>query len=607
MSGATIGAAVDDPRKVMASRLRKVLIGAPLGVLALGSVATQVTAWKLGYHAALGAPVFAHVYWPWEYLTWRSASWAPNAVQALGLGKQAAGSTAGLGMALVAVAGSHKKPKKHDDVHGTARFASQKEVRDARLLPSRIGDEHPGLYVGAWTHRNGSLEYLRHRGAQHILGVGPMRSGKTHGLVVPNLLSWGGSALIYDPKGELWGFTAGWRALEGKNRVIHWEIAAIDGTASYNFIEDCVRLGTDHEYADMASLIEAVVDPTGAGLEGHFDPTAAAMLTGIALHVSYEKRAAGKVACLADVLHALSDPDRKPDALYKSMVENRHVHGVRHDLIARTGTSMASKDAKERSGVLSTCERMLRQLNDPILARNTSRCDFRIRDLMDADRPVSLYITLKDKDRLRLRPMLRLFMTRMMDELCSVDMKPGQEAHRHKLLLMMDEFPSLGRMDTFVSSLARCPGYGIRAFLLVQDRNQLVLEYTKDETVSAMCHIRVSYAPNSLPTAEWVAEMAGTATVNKEDVSESGGSGSKTTSSRSFHTVSRKLLNPDEVMRLKQPIYDGDKVIAPGHSLVMMAGELPIMATQSLYFLDPEFLRRQGLTPPLLPGTKVAP
>ncbi len=595
MSG-QIGASDRSPKEVMKSRLRKVMVTAP-AMAAVGSVtATQVIAWKLGYHQSLGQPIFGHVYWPWEWASWLQQPWAPQCQQAF---QTAKGAVVGEVLLLggLAMVSSARKPKKHDTVHGTARFATEKEVREAGLMAGRKGEPHVGLYLGAW-ERKGALEYMRHEGSQHLIGVGPMRSGKTLGLVVPNLVTWLGSTIVYDPKGELWWLSAGWRALEAKNIVLNWDIASPTGSVSYNFVEDCVRLGTEHEVGDMASLIEAIADPDGKGLEGHFDPTAAAALTGIALYVCYEMRAKGRTACLSDIAHALADPDRKPDVLFKAMVDNRFgPEDVRHELIARRGSSMLGKDVKERSGVLSTAERMLRLLDDPIVARNTRTCDFRISDLMDHERPVSLYIVLRDEDRLRLRPLIRLFMTRAMDRMCSVAMKPGQSPHKHKLLLMMDEFPSLGRMDTFVSSLARCPGYGIRAFLLVQDREQLLDAYGVNEPVSGKCHIRIAYAPNGQDTAEWVSELSGTATVTTEDITESGGAG-KPSTSRSFHAVSRKLLNPDEVMRLKAPTRDGDRITSPGGLFVVMSGNYPILATQMLYFLDPELSRRSGLTAP---------
>ena len=600
MSASTIGASGAIPKGQVGRRLRNVGVALPVIGGVLGSVHTQTIAYKLRYHPGLGSRVFSHVYWPWGGLLWSHEPWAAAAPLAFHAGLMATVGAACFGLGFMALIGSRKKPIRHEDVHGTARFATEAEVRSSGLLPEDKSAPNLGLYVGAWETRRG-LEYLRHEGSQHIIGVAPMRTGKTHSLVIPNLLSWLASAIIYDPKGEIWDLTSGWRSKEARNNTLYWDLAAIRGTVAYNFVEDCVRLGTDHEYADMANLIEAVVDPTGKGLEGHFDPAAADALTGIALHICYEHRLRGTTASLSDILDALQDPDRNTDRLFQTMIANTHLSGQRHEIVASTGAKMMGKDNRERSGIISTCQRMLRQLNDPILARNTKRCDFRIDDLMDSTRPVSLYIVLKDEDRLRLRPLVRLFMTRMMDRLCSAAMRSGERPHKHNLLLMMDEFPSLGQMDAFVSSLARCPGYGIRAFLLVQDREQVVLEYTKDETVSAKCHIGVAFAPNSHATAEWLADLIGKATVSTEDVSESGAGGvGRLTTSRSFHSVSRNLLNPDEIRRLRPPVRERsnpDKVVGPGQSLVWMSGEFPILAKQSLYFLDPEFVRRTQLLP----------
>jgi len=53
--------------------------------------------------------------------------------------------------------------------------------------------------------------YLRHDGPEHVMYFAPTRSGKGVGLVVPTLLTWPGSAIVHDIKGENWQITAGFR------------------------------------------------------------------------------------------------------------------------------------------------------------------------------------------------------------------------------------------------------------------------------------------------------------------------------------------------------------------------------------------------------------
>jgi type IV secretion system protein VirD4 len=499
-------------------------------------------------------------------------------------------------------AGKHKA-KRHEGVHGTARFGGEPELREAGLLPATPGESHEGVYCGAWPDKRGDLDYLMHDGPEHMIAMWPLRSGKLVSLVIPTLTSWRHSAVIYDEKGEIWESTAGWRHAEGGNRVLRWEPGAEDNTVSFNFFSE-VRIGTDHEFADVSNIMAMVADPKGAGLESYWDAAAAKTLNGVVLHILYTKRAVGRVGTMTDVLAALDNPDQNATALYKDMARNAHENGQRHQIIAQIGKSMENKDIREMSGIHSTASKMLEVFTDPIVARNTSRSDFKIHDLMNDATPLSLYIVTRGNDKLRLRPLVRLFITMMFNKLLSADMQyvNGQAAppHRHRLLALFDEFASLRRMETVQESMSKCAGYGIKVFLLCQDREQIINEYGQNENITSMCHIKLGVAPTNYKTAEWWSHLSGQSTVVVEDVSESRQDGStKKNTSRTFRTVARPLLTPDEVMRVKAPRKGGDgKIKEAGQVMIHVAGQPMFLAEQSLYFLDPEFQRRVAFNAP---------
>jgi type IV secretion system protein VirD4 len=172
------------------------------------------------------------------------------------------------------------------------------------------------------------------------------------------------------------------------------------------------------------------------------------------------------------------------------------------------------------------------------------------------------------------------------------------------MLLMLDEFPSLGRMPPIEDALPKCAGYGIKCFLAAQDREQMFAAYGAHQTITSNCHIRIVYAPNERETARWVSEMIGTTTIVKEDVTESGNRlGSLSHVSRTFHEVSRPLMTPDEIATLKKPRKtrdsDGNEIITEaGEMILLIAGENPIKGTQILYFLDPLFRKRAAIPAP---------
>ena len=73
---------------------------------------------------------------------------------------------------------------------------------------------------------------------------------------------------------------------------------------------------------------------------------------------------------------------------------------------------------------------------------------------------------------------------------------------RRKLLLMLDEFPALGRLDFFESALAFMAGYGIRAYLIAQSLNQIEKAYGPNNAILDNCHVRIAFATNDERTAK---------------------------------------------------------------------------------------------------------
>src|ERR1700733_9193227 len=260
------------------------------GVAALSGAATQFIASRVHYHPALGTPWFHHVYAPRSWITWTRAPWASNAKATFGVVDAGLMCVVSLGLVagLIGASSRRRKPVKHEGVHGTARFMSEQEIKQSGLLPGP-GQQSAGVYVGGWTGAGGNIHYLRHDGPEHCIVIAPTRSGKGVGNILPTLLSWPASSLIYDEKGELWQLTAGWRAQHADNITIRWEPGAVAGSAGFNFLEE-VRLGTQHEVADAQNIAQMICDPNGDGIEGkdHWGKTSFDLLAAVILHVMYK-------------------------------------------------------------------------------------------------------------------------------------------------------------------------------------------------------------------------------------------------------------------------------------------------------------------------------
>jgi type IV secretion system protein VirD4 len=578
------------------------------------AAATQYFAHAFQYHAALGAHQ-NFLYAPWKILEWAKL-WPDRYGNEFSMAGSVATMTAALGLILLLALKRHLSGPATSYLHGSARWAGKKDIVAAGLLPRNRsileilrgqGDaslRSTGVYVGAWVDKRGRQHYLRHSGPEHVLCYAPTRSGKGVGLIVPTLLSWGESAVITDLKGELWELTAGWRKQYAGNRVLRFEPAAASGGAHWNPLEE-IRLGSEFEVGDVQNLATLIVDPDGKGLESHWQKSAQALLVGLILHALYQAGSSGKATpSLSDIDSLLSDPNRDISELWMEMFTLPPLSGPNYRIVNASGRDMMDRPEEEAGSVLSTAKSYLSLYRDPVVRENIANSHFRIRDLMHHDDPVSLYIVTRPTDKARLRPLIRILLNMIVRLLADrIEFEGGRPkpVYKHRLLMMLDEFPSLGKLEILQESLAFLAGYGIKCYLICQDINQLKSSrtgYGQDESITSNCHIQNAFPPNRVETAEHLSKLTGQTTIVKEQVTK----GDKHTS-RTLQEVQRSLLTVDECLRMPGPVKgmkDGRDVIErAGDMIIYVAGFPAIYGRQPLYFQDAIFQERAEVTAPM--------
>jgi type IV secretion system protein VirD4 len=555
--------------------------------LATLATATQHAAGALAHQRALGAPLVrvggAWIYSPWACLDWyqRFHLQAPKtfgAVQAIVFG----GGLVAFFLFIGAI--TRLRGRAISTAHGSARWATPAELRRVGLLDqagvvlcqtndARFRSRPNGEGGVKWTmKRHGRL--IRHSGPEHILVFAPTRSGKGIGTVVPTLLCWEASVVVYDIKKELWSLTAGWR--RKFSHCWRFEPMAPD-SVKYNPLLE-VRRG-DNEVRDAQTLAETLIDPDGGKEKDHWRITGAALLTGAILHVLY----AEKDKSLRGLAAFLSDPDRTEQQTFERMLVAPHLPMGPHPVVAQVARSMLSKSDNEMSGVMSTAKAALTLYADPIVAANTATSDFTINDLMNADSPVSLYLVVPPSDDLRLRPLIRLMLQQFgRRNTEKMEFGAGARGYKHRLLMLLDEFPSLGRLSFFQSALAYSAGYGIKCMMICQSLAQLEEAYGQNNSILDNAHVRMTYTANCEKTARRISEQVGQSTVSKrtKNVSGKGLLGARSVS-EGEQEFARALLTPDEVMRL--PFED---------ALLTVGGVPAYRARKIMYYLDDRFAPR---------------
>ncbi|MHB8283565.1 MAG: type IV secretory system conjugative DNA transfer family protein [Caulobacteraceae bacterium] len=398
-------------------------------------------------------------------------------------------------------------------------------------------------------------------GVEHVIVIGATRSGKGAGHVVPTLISWHGSALVYDRKGELFHITADYR--KGYTYVVRFEPTNPD-TVRWNPLFE-VRKGR-MEIADIQNVVGILVDPLGlkAGDLSFWDQAATDFFTALILHVLYAEPDENKnlthvrimVINLDSTLWAMQntlhrpvlDPG-SPDGLAHD--EDGKVIGEVHPEVLLGATAMVDMEAKVKANVLATCRASLALFADPNVAYATSWSDFMIGDLVCSDKPMTLYVTTPQAHADRLAFLVRLFTRQTINSLMEdqhVDSR-GREK-KHRLLMMLDEFPKLGALPFLENAMGEMAGYGITAHLICQSFNDVFSKYGDRTALFDNMHITSVCATSEPASMKKIIERAGKSLELRESFSNPRTLFSKSHRSVSLGEQQRYILSEEDVRQL---------------------------------------------------------
>ena len=525
------------------------------GVAAAALSASSLVAWHFGFAPQLGRPLFWHAYaptavlrWAWDW--WRDPAWRGEFLSALTDVAVVALVPVGIVRLLELQGRLPAWAGKAETGLGTPRDL----VRTGRVAP-----HGEGVVLGSDGRR-----LYREVTKAHVLGIGSTESGKTSGIAIPTLLTYRGSVLAYDPKGEM-------AIVTGRLRETIGPVFVLDPTSRascrYNPLLE-IRFdpdapdGGDLLIADCQAMAEVLArSGTRDGSRPSFwNDAASHLLTALIAHVR-----AGEVPTLAHLWKLIMDFDAE---VYPAAT---HPHA------ARVLAAHRADDDKLRRSINRTVSVGLRVLADPVLQRVSSGADFRASDLQAGERPATVFLTVKPSHATRLQPFTRLVLQSVAFALLDRERRTadGREK-RHQLLWLLDEFPQLGEMDVIRTSLPICRSYGIRALLLAQSVKQIEDAYGARQNVTGVCGTWCLIPGLDEASLDTFRRLAGDHKVVRETRQRPVGFGGR--ASVSEGEVSEPVLtNATMIERAKDEV------------LVFTAGCRPTYLRKAPYFGRPEF------------------
>ena len=490
-----------------------------------------------------------------------------------------------LGLALVLLSGLAVLSPRRKALHGDARFATRREMLEAGLLDGE------GILLGRlggfWPFGG---QFLTLPGQQGVALSAHPRAGKGVGVVIPNLLTWPGSVVCVDIKKENWTLTAGYRQRAGQKTFLFDPLSPTGRTARWNPL-DYVATTPGQLVSDL-QLIANMFFPDPPNSDPFWMSSARSLFLGIALYLFATPslpRTIGEI-----LRQGMADDEEGFGHKWRRVIQGR-MSGSQplSEECVRALYDVIDLAPQTTSSIRKTFTSRLDLWATPVLDAATSASDFDLRKLRSE--PMSVYQGVAPKDVHRLQPLLNLFFQQAIA--LQTDQLPEQNpALKYQVLMLLDEFPAIGRIPILAEASGFLPGYNVRPLLIMQTPAQLRQVYGEDgaRTLLKTLAGRVYFQPKDMEDAEEISRELGFTTVKVKTHSKPlwGLSNGKTGRQRSVSVSEqrRPLMLPQEVRSLGKL-----------REIVFTEDTPPILCRKIRYYRVAA-LRNRLRKPPLVPA-----
>lgn len=480
------------------------------------------------------------------------------------------------------------------ELHGSAKFANLMQVKKAGLLPTpkdriekkAVSPSNPSILIGKFKDK-----FLEFYGNEFLFVAAPTRSGKGVGIVIPNLLHYKDSVVVLDIKNENWDITAGFRSKHQKCYL--FAPKAEDGRShGYNPLEYIDRNHTKR-MSDIQNIANILYpSDMSEGTTAFFNAQAQRLFTGVIL---YMLETDNRPCTLSELVKLTTPSDGTPFQEWivntindrKQHEENSKTPPLTTEAVESLMSYAGNSSENTRAGILSSMTAPLNIFSDPSVAAATSKNDFRLDDVRR--KKMSIYVGIQPNELPRFDKLLNLFFSQLINLNTKV-LPEKDKTLKHQCFVLLDEFTALGRVDIINKAVGYIAGYNMRLCLIFQNKSQAEEHYKKEGTQTLLSNMacQVIFAPRTELDARDYSEMLGTETVKGKSVSRNRGKGGG--GSVSVSDQKRELMLPQELKEL-----DISKEI------ISYKANKPILAEKIIYYEDPMFEGRIGLTPPEVP------
>lgn len=445
--------------------------------------------------------------------------------------------------------------------YGNARFAKEKDFEEMNICNDR------GLILGCNIKKGikgDEIEYIRAKMPLSALVVAPPGTGKTSGIILPNLFTVPNSTLALDIKGELYAKSAGYRKKYFNNEILLFEPFSDNNTLFFNpFDNSIVKDMNFIQMMKLADQIAGTIFVAEKGKEGdHWVTSAKTLFTFFALYnmQKHKHTSLGDLtqAPKKDYFNELNEEFGK-----ECLIEDEDTGEVSRDynvdtfkvflkqvandenldeIVRNQARAYQTAAEQEFASIKSTYDTYMKVFTNPQVANATSKMNFRFEDLRE--KRITMYVVIQTEDMDILAPLVRIFIESLFKKLMS-----GQEnSNPDKFIYcLLDEFVRFGKMPFLLEAPALCRSYGLIPVFVTQSYEQIRKYYGEDDLgiIRANAGYQTIFRMNTEKDAKEISDLIGDFT--REKISSSKGTFDFFKSNNTVSKEGYKLITSQDI------------------------------------------------------------
>jgi type IV secretion system protein VirD4 len=442
---------------------------------------------------------------------------------------------------------------------GTTHWQTRSEMKRNGFFAKPGG----GFLLGKLGPPRSKRPFLVSKTFPHALIVAPTGRGKGVGFVIPNLLTYKGSAVVLDVKGENFRETSRFRASMG-DKVFRFAPTDWDRpTHRYNPLARIAAMtNPDRQQMELKLTAKLFLQTDNEKLSG-------LLAGGIDLFVAAGLLAFERgVPTIGEIYRiTASGGDKQKEYLKRAQeVKNKSAKLIFERMASTNNDTLTSYLSLLMTSGLDTWD------NRAIDAA-TATSDFSFRDIRR--RPHAIYLVVESEMIRPLAPLIRLFFS---DLIASLQAQEPGEDEPWPVMIMLDEFDRLGKMPIVAESIKTLRSFGGNLAIVTQTIPALDEIYGENtrRSLQGGAGLKLYLTPSEQKTIEELSQAVGKTT--KRVVTRSRAVGRNPFEGRSVseRTEDTPLLTEDQARRM-----DLDEVI------LVIDAQMPIRARRIKYFEDP--------------------